>query len=832
MKNIYPLIYNNYSTRIIKQEDSIYDYSDYLCGDIMRNVNFIPGDGVDTSLIINSLSYTLNSSPDYIVVADMDGNIHSRWYVMKSERTTNGQYRFTLHRDVIVDYLDDILSSDVFIQRGKVLDTDPAIWNSEDIPFNQIKQSETLLKDYTGMPWLVAYISPDVAQNSSSLNGSIEGYYDKEYSSLDNYPFYKYVGKNYTYSSFNVYINTGRKNPPDRPGQPATVEYKDIILKIMANGPLDAAAVYNFSGGDNPNLDNLGQPNTYDVSYLQSAWWKYSKDDAIYNNAVQIQGVAGYIDSNTYSAILNENNKRIKIGTAIYKITVTNNKVVQSKLTDGAIYTAIKSMQYEDWLGSTRDVWDVIPPLSACRMQSAVVTMTIEEVQDDTSAFTYDFKGVNIANPETPYGIITMPYEDYVHLASRGGSTESIEITKENRMKIMQALGKIDGLLYDIQLLPYCPVQNLTYDADAKTFTLANSSADSISVYALNPTGDNTKDYFGNDPTKPVSDDNPANLADPNYANWIKGDYITSIYVAPRANISFNIECPITLTNVKMQNSTDMWRLCSPNYASTFEFNAAKFYEGSLTTIQFFEVDMCCKPYTPYIHVNPHFSGLYNRGDVNFNDARGLICSGDFSIDRINDSWETYKYNQKNWESSFNRQIDTMEFQKKFQFGDSVANGVLGTIGGIFGGSLLAGWPGAIIGGIASAGAAGYNIWEQQQLSQRNIDDTKAQFAYNNQNIRAQPYSIQKVSAINNNNKYFPVLEYYTCTEKEKELFRNYLKYYAMNVNRVDNIQNYIYDDETNYIQAKLLRNTDIEAPTNIYNAINMELTTGIYMEG
>ena len=77
MKNIYPLIYNNYSTRIIKSEDTIYDYSGYLCGDIMRNVNFIPGDGVATSLIINSLSYTLNSSPDYVVVADMDGNIHS-----------------------------------------------------------------------------------------------------------------------------------------------------------------------------------------------------------------------------------------------------------------------------------------------------------------------------------------------------------------------------------------------------------------------------------------------------------------------------------------------------------------------------------------------------------------------------------------------------------------------------------------------------------------------------------------------------------------------------------------------------------------------------------
>ena len=831
MKNIYPLIYNNYNTRIIKQEENIYKYGNFLCGDIMRNINFIPGDGVDTSLIINSLSYTLECSPDYLVVADMDGNINSRWFVMKSERTTNGQYRFSLHRDVIMDYLDDILSSDVFIQRGKVLDNDPAIWNNEDIPFNQIKQSETLLKDYTGMPWLVAYISPDVAQNSNSLNGSIEGYYDKEYSTLENYPFYKYINNTYNYGTFKVRTQTYKVTPPSQPGRPAKSEYHDIILNIMANSEQDAASVEDFTGDISGNLAPLGEPYTYNEEYIREAWWKYSREDSVLNNATQIQN-SEYVDNNTYNSMLNENNKRIKVGTKIYKISINNSIITRNPLSDGAIYTSIKSMSYRNWLGTQSEIWEEYPQLSVCTIESTGIQMTIEEVQDDTSAFTYDFKGVNLGNPETPYGIITMPYEDYVHLTSRDGSTESLDITKENRIKILQALGKIEGLLYDIQLLPYCPLQNLTYTESNKTFSLSSSSADSIKVYSLNPTGDNTKDYFGEDPTKPVSDDNPANLADPNYANWIKGNYITSIYVAPRANVSFNIECPITLTNIKMQNSTDIWRLCSPNYASTFEFNAAKFYEGSLTTIQYFEVDLSFKPYTPYIHINPHFAGLYNRGDVNFNDARGLICSGDFSIDRISDTWETYKYNQKNWESSFNRQIDTMEMQKNFQLGDSIANGALGTVGGIFGGLLMGGPLGALFGGIASAGAGAYNTIEQNILSQRNIDDTKAQFAYNNQNIRAQPYSIQKVSAINNNNKYFPILEYYTCTEKEKELFKNYLKYYSMNVNRVDNIENYIYDGEQNYIQARLLRNIELQVPANIYNAINQELITGIYMEG
>ena len=144
---------------------------------------------------------------------------------------------------------------------------------------------------------------------------------------------------------------------------------------------------------------------------------------------------------------------------------------------------------------------------------------------------------------------------------------------------------------------------------------------------------------------------------------------------------------------------------------------------------------------------------------------------------------------------------------------------------------MLGGIGGAVGLGIGSAASSIYNYREQQALTQRGIDDARMQFQFTNQNMQAQPYSLQKVSTINNNNKLFPILEYYTCTDQEKTLFTNYISYYGMNVNRVGKMSDYVYYGEQDFIQGSLLKNTLIEGSTAIYNAINQELNTGIYLE-
>jgi hypothetical protein len=76
--------------------------------------------------------------------------------------------------------------------------------------------------------------------------------------------------------------------------------------------------------------------------------------------------------------------------------------------------------------------------------------------------------------------------------------------------------------------------------------------------------------------------------------------------------------------DIKVRNQVEMMRLASPNYSNFFDMNVQR-NEG----IEFINVDCTYKPYQPYIHLNPNFKGLYG---ADFNDVRGLICGGDYSI--------------------------------------------------------------------------------------------------------------------------------------------------------------------------------------------------------
>lgn len=80
--------------------------------------------------------------------------------------------------------------------------------------------------------------------------------------------------------------------------------------------------------------------------------------------------------------------------------------------------------------------------------------------------------------------------------------------------------------------------------------------------------------------------------------------------------------------SMKVSNECDKYRLCSPNWSNFFDFSLAK--NGG--TVMSFNVDCSYKPFSPYIHINPDFKGLYGR---DFNDARGLICGGEFSLPQV-----------------------------------------------------------------------------------------------------------------------------------------------------------------------------------------------------
>lgn len=174
--------YNNYFNRIVKKETNITAYkaasTSYL---EYASVNFDPQDGILTSLVVGSeeqkryippvapategteevLKFDDLGAPDYLVCHD-NGTIKGRWFVLESVKIREGQYKLALKRDVLADFNDEIMVSPCFIEKGAVGSlNDPVLFNSESMTYNQIKDSETLLKDSSGCAWIVGYVSQD-----------------------------------------------------------------------------------------------------------------------------------------------------------------------------------------------------------------------------------------------------------------------------------------------------------------------------------------------------------------------------------------------------------------------------------------------------------------------------------------------------------------------------------------------------------------------------------------------------------------------------------------------------------------------------------------------
>lgn len=284
---------------------------------------------------------------------------------------------------------------------------------------------------------------------------------------------------------------------------------------------------------------------------------------------------------------------------------------------------------------------------------------------------------------------------------------------------------------------------------------------------------------------------------------------------------------------MKIDNECNLYRLVSPNYQGEFEFSPVK--NGGVDR---FNVDCTYKPYNPYIHVNPDFGGLY--GD-DYNDSRGLICQGDFTVGMISDAFETYELNNKNYQQIFNRQIQNMDVSNEIARAEQGVKSVTGTITGAVGGAVAGGMigggygaaAGAIVGGVTGmvGGIADYYNLDKQLKENKSYAADMYNFSL--QNIKALPYTLTRCTALTFNNKLFPFIEKYTCTDEEKEAFIKKLQHDGMTVNAVDQIRNYT-DQEGKFVRGLVIRfdqgkNTlsdDTHMATEIYD----EIKKGVYI--
>lgn len=295
--------------------------------------------------------------------------------------------------------------------------------------------------------------------------------------------------------------------------------------------------------------------------------------------------------------------------------------------------------------------------------------------------------------------------------------------------------------------------------------------------------------------------------------------------------LNYGIPVPKNNLDFKVENECDMYRLSSPNYNTAFEFSATK-----NNGVSGFRVDLSYKPINPYIRVAPIFGGLY--GTVQ-DDARGLVCGGDFSLAQVIDQWLEYERNNKNYQQIFDRQIENMEVNNSVARIQEKVGVITGTAQGVASGAMAGGMmaggygaaAGAVAGGIASAWGGAKDIQLNEQLRSEAIDYAKDQFGYQLGNIQALPLGLAKISSFNPNNKVFPVLEYYTATDIEKQALRNKIKYNGMTIMRIGTIGEFIQRSQS-YIKGKLIRTDEFTKPAdyNIVNTIANEINKGVFI--
>ena len=425
--------------------------------------------------------------------------------------------------------------------------------------------------------------------------------------------------------------------------------------------------------------------------------------------------------------------------------------------------------------------------------------------------------------PSFPYRVFCIPYADINIWYEGGGITTYTRHTKEIALAIATGIAKSmgSGSIFDVQLLPYCPLR-LSNGTNMFVPSKKTYGGEEIEVYDITSMSALTRYYYIYKTNDEAGTDTGDRAGIMFFCNNNKFTF----------DIDYQIQFPSKALDVKIKNETELYRLCSPNYSGQFDFNPMK--NKGLTK---FNVDCTYQPFNPYIHINPDFGGLYGE---DFNDVRGLICSGDFSLPQETNAWADYQQNNKNFQQMFDRQIQNMEFNNRLARIQQGVQAGVGTLSGVASGAVIGSLVapgvgtvvGAIGGGLASAagGVADYEILKAQQ--KETLDYTKDQFGYQLGNIKALPNNITKTNPFTNNNKIFPVIEKYECSDVELQALKDKLEYNGMTIMRIGKISDWLLGDYS-YIKAKLIMiDSNINEDYHTVVEIAAELDKGIRVRG
>lgn len=844
LQNIY-IMYGdsipNYFNRRILFYGSLEDYLT-AAGDnyeLHEEVNFNPADGVNTYLDVvtdmgDKFSYLLLVDPE-------DGEIISRWFILEADRNLGGQYRFTLRRDVVAESLGNtrfITSAPVYVEKGILSDNDPMIVNSEGMTFNQIKNKEILLDRGTSKwGWIVGYFESGAYANNITVNATtiipedtttaaeIAAATGIDVATINNI----LTGSTVQICNTDISIVFGTLNTGPFP-IPVFVKNElyiknETLNKVSSKG---AGAVWSWN-------EYIGSIISPDIGAGVNVAANYIENNSASDMLSALNDVISHdfptevLYTNTALQSLNAfAGKKISIGGEWYEITGIDNKgtsqhaeIVVTK-NENAYFEALAAMVVTP--SEPRSEYRIyinygVQDISIAKKPYSLPTGSDFKTQISSSALPLE---------DAPYSMFVIPFGDPATFVLDGPETiaNRTSITKSQALAIASAIATALGnQLYDIQLLPYSPPLG---EFEINITNIGGGQFIPI-LY-----GGHVAYVYDEDTQTYVSSGKEGLLFD--FIKNSNNDNVGIIMYLQQSNFTFSLfgesQKLYAEDSAKIESQCNFYRLCAPNYSSVFEFNLAK----NGMSVESFEVNCTYKPVNPFIRIQPSFKGLYGSS---FMDGRGLICGGDFSLPIIKDAWVTYQQNNKNFANIFARDIQNLDvMQKQERINEALSLGA-GVVGGGAAGAMTgakAGPYGAIAGAAIGTAVGAIGAGVESALGAERRAEAKDyaidRFNMNLQNIKALPQTLVRNSSFSIINKIFPFLEYYSCTQEEKDALQRKIDLDGMTVGRIDYTANFISEDHSasKYFKGQLIRAEGLDEDTHYINALYDEIAKGVYI--
>lgn len=499
------LHYNNYFNRIIKKKDTIADYkaadADYKEA---SNINFNPGDGVNTSLVLGlgqNGSLFDGDEFDYLVAYEVVDNVNvisSRWFIIEQDRKRAGQFELTLKRDVLADNYTDVVNSPIFLEKGFIDDVnDPLLYNSESMKLNQIKQLEIPLKDETQCGWVVGYIPSDAFPKVEPEYDRVEKTVtvpmsaDITVNGLSSWSYWQYCSSNPSY-----------KFMADEAGK-RKVTVKIRSQKVSAGGRIARCDMVTADYTFYPNSSDAGVYSQQNTGYIEnsSGSWVFPQWYQDYGPVTFSQGtINAGICANIFDPVRNNGAFNTALNAILGNGISIGNTSALRQLQDKIILDSSTNTYYRISIITASESSPIIATSSVSGGQTALTALKNAmyypsglsgTLQGDYTTFTasnsstsYAIQLTNVGVSlyvdlnsdrahlnDSPYDMFCIPFSDTIKL--RYDSTEftcSKNIALSMATEIARDLGS--GSVYDVQLLPYCPNRTLVVKSGSPSSVL------------------------------------------------------------------------------------------------------------------------------------------------------------------------------------------------------------------------------------------------------------------------------------------------------------------------------------------------------------------------